>query len=118
MQPTYRFASILRGEIPMQLRRPVLVAWLVVLAVLAAGAAMLTPGAGQAGLPTYKAKKTETSFTSADTKIKVWRFTPAEGKGPWPGVVLLYGLDALDEFPKGQLLYTLVAGKTADKGFV
>jgi dienelactone hydrolase len=76
------------------------------------------PTGGQAGLPLWKAKETKTSFQSGDQTISVWRFTPNEGKGPFPGVVLLYGIDGWDELPKTQLLYKTVAGKLAEKGFV
>src|SRR5262249_59402784 len=72
----------------------------------------------EAGFRTYKAKRTEASFTSGDATIKVWQFTPTEGKGPWPGVVLLYGLDGLDEFKTTQLFYNIIGGKISDKGVV
>jgi dienelactone hydrolase len=80
----------------------------------------VAPTTARAGLPTFKAKKTETSFIAGDATIRVWQYAPTEGKGPWPGVVLLYGLDGLDpdEFAKSQLIYALIAGKIAEKGFV
>src|SRR5205085_9463499 len=89
-----------------------------ILPTLMAGSILLAPAVADAGFPAYKAKRTEASFTSGDATIKVWQFTPTEGKGPWPGVVLLYGLDGLDEFKTTQLFYNIIGGKIAEKGLV
>lgn len=88
----------------------------IAIAVLAAW--FVLPALAPAGFAPYRAKKTETAFESGGERIKVWRFTPAEGKGPWPGIVLLHGLDGMDEMERVQLLYMIVAGKVADKGYV
>jgi dienelactone hydrolase len=88
------------------------------MAALVAGTWLLTPAASPAGFQLYKAKETATTFDCAGAKIKVWQFTPTEGKGPFPGVVLLYGLDGLDDLPRAQFYYKLVAGKIAEKGYV
>jgi dienelactone hydrolase len=76
------------------------------------------PASTPAGFSFYKAKESKTSFVSGGEKITVWQFTPAEGKGPFPGIVVLYGLEGLDDLPKVQLLYKMVAGQIADKGYV
>jgi dienelactone hydrolase len=88
---------------------------------LLAAAALLVPSPSQAGFKLYKAKESDTAFVSGGHKIKVWQFTPSEGEGPFPAVVLLYGLDGMDTLQKDkslQTLYKTVAGKIADKGFV
>jgi dienelactone hydrolase len=82
---------------------------------------LVTPAPAQAGFKLYKAKESDTAFHSGGQTIKVLRFTPSEGEGPFPGIVLLFGLDGLDLFEKDksiQTLYKTVAGKIADKGFV
>jgi dienelactone hydrolase len=82
-------------------------------------AAFLAPAAeSEAGFNFFKAKESQTTFKSGDQTITVWRFAPLEAKGPFPGVVMLYGVDGWDDLPKAQLLYKTVAGKIAEKGFV
>ena len=67
------------------------------LAILAA--ALLTlPAHAEAGFKLYKAKESDTTFVSGGQKITVWQFTPSEGTGPFPGIVMLYGLDGIDLF--------------------
>jgi dienelactone hydrolase len=83
--------------------------------------ATLTPASAPAGFSLYKADETKTTFTSGGQKIEVWQFTPKEGTGPFPGVVLLHGIDGLDDLITNkniQLLYRILAGKIAEKGFV
>ena len=80
-----------------------------------------TPIPAQAGIKLYKAKESETSYMSGGKKIKVLKFAPSEGEGPFPGIALIHGLDGIDLLEKDksiQLLYKTVAGKIADKGFV
>jgi len=91
------------------------------MAALVAAVLLALPAPAEAGIKLYKAKESETTFLSGGQKIKVWQFTPSEGQGPFPGIVLLYGLDGLDLVHKDkslQLIYKTVAGKIADKGFV
>ena len=92
--------------------------WYLCLAALLTAVSFLFPTASQAGLKLYKAKESEASFESGGKKIKVWQFTPKEGDGPFPGIIVLYGIDCLDELPKTELLYKNVAGKIADSGYV
>jgi len=72
----------------------------------------------QGFLKLYKAKENVATIVNSGQDVMVWQFTPQEGTGPFPGILVLYGLDCLDELPKSELMYKNIAGKVADKGFV
>ena len=62
---------------------------------------VVSPASAQVGFKLYKAKESDTAFISGGHKIPVWQFTPSEGEGPFPGIVLLYGLDGIDLVDNG-----------------
>jgi dienelactone hydrolase len=88
------------------------------LAVAATVLLLLAPAVSSAGFQLHSAKESLSSFRAGRKIVTVWEFTPKESKGPFPGIVMLYGLEGLDELAKVQLLYKTVAGKIAEKGYV
>jgi dienelactone hydrolase len=87
-------------------------------ALLAAALLLAVPATAEAGFGLFKAKESKTSFVSGGVTVPVWQFTPTEGQGPFPGVVMLYGLEGIDDLATVQLLYKLVAGKVSEKGYI
>jgi dienelactone hydrolase len=66
-------------------------------------------------------KSSDATFKSGDQTIKVWKYVPAEGNAPFPGIVLLNGIDGLDLLQtdlKVQLLYRTLASRMAQQGYV
>jgi carboxymethylenebutenolidase len=90
----------------------------IVTAVFAASVLLVPAPSSRAGFTLARAKEAALSFTAAECTIPVWRFTPVETSGQLPGVVLLYGIDGMDELQKTKMLYKTVAGKIAEKGYV
>jgi carboxymethylenebutenolidase len=97
-----------------QAGRPVAVVVSVLFATM-----FITPAPSiRAGFTLAKAKEVPASFVMGAHTIPVWRFTPTEHTGKLPGVVLLYGMDGLDQLPKVKMLYKTVAGKISEKGYI
>jgi dienelactone hydrolase len=86
----------------------------------------LVPAAiGQSGPKTatdpVAPKSSDAKFTSGGETIKVWQYVPGAGEGPFPGIVLLNGIDGLDLLQtdfRVQLLYRTLASKLAQQGYV
>jgi dienelactone hydrolase len=66
-------------------------------------------------------KYTDVKFSSGGESIKVWQYVPGAGDGPFPGIVLLNGIDGLDLLQSDlrvQMLYRTLASKLAQQGYV
>src|SRR5205085_3931596 len=65
----------------------------------------------------------DVKFTTAGKEIAVWQYVPGEGNGPWPGMVLLHGIEGLDpevlqkDF-EARLLYDQLGSRIAQLGYV
>ena len=96
--------------------------WLFVTAALVPAAMGLSaapqpPNAKEPVPPKYS----EESFLSGGEKIKVGQYVPGEGQGPFPGIILLHGLDGLDLLKTNlqvQFLYGTLANRMARQGYV
>jgi dienelactone hydrolase len=96
--------------------------WLFAAAALAPAAIALsaTPQPPSATEP-VPPKYSELSFVSGGEKIKVGQYSPGEGQGPFPGIILLHGLDGLDLLKTNlqvQFLYGTLANRIARHGYV
>jgi dienelactone hydrolase len=97
--------------------------WLLILALAPAPVALSAPHQVQPGKESIQPKYSEEWFISGKekTKIKVGQYLPGEGTGPFPGIVLLHGIDGLDLLPTNlqvQFLYGTVANRMARQGYV
>jgi dienelactone hydrolase len=66
-------------------------------------------------------KSSDAKFSSGGQTIKVWKYVPGEGTGPYPAIILLNGIDGLDLLQtdlKVQLLYRMLASRLAQQGYV
>jgi dienelactone hydrolase len=91
--------------------------------LLPAAVGLAAPGHDQGGKDAVPPKYTEEWFVSGKEKIKikVGQYVPGEGKGPFPGIVLLHGIDGMDLLRTNlqvQFLYGTVANRIAREGFV
>jgi dienelactone hydrolase len=92
-------------------------------ALVPAVAGLAVPSHQQIGKDAVPPKYTEEWFVSGPekVKIKVGQYAPGEGKGPFPGIVLLHGIDGIDLLRTNlqvQFLYGTVANKIARDGYV
>jgi dienelactone hydrolase len=92
-------------------------------AILLLGLAPLAAGQGDDKNPAgpVKPKPSDAQFTSGGQTIKVWKYVPGEGTGPFPAIILLNGIDGLDLLQtdlKVQVLYRTVASKLSQQGYV
>jgi dienelactone hydrolase len=91
--------------------------------LLPAAVGMSAPNHDQGGKDAAPPKYTEEWFVSGKekVKIKVGQYIPGEGKAPFPGIVLLHGIDGMDLLRTNlqvQFLYGTVANRIAREGFV
>jgi dienelactone hydrolase len=97
--------------------------WMAAILVLALAPLAAGQSGGEVKLPPSPVipKSSDAKFISGGQAIKVWKYVPGEGTGPFPAIILLNGIDGLDLLQsdlKVQLLYRVLASRLAQQGYV